>query len=127
MVDEFICDTPEVRTFIGKVKEVHYHKGRFRNAMRDESSEFNENNCIGIEAGGDRPVRMLVKQIAGAIARRIVCECQVGDTLATGQKLGMIKFGSRTELYIPKDAAFELELQLGQKVAAGRTIVGRLR
>jgi len=69
----------------------------------------------------------LAKQIAGAIARRIVCECHVGDALATGQKFGMITFGSRTELFIPKDVAFEFEAEVGQKVAAGKTTLGRFQ
>ena len=112
--------------YAGTVRYLDYHEGQFRNAMFNECSEHNENNCVGIE-NEPKGVKLLVKQIAGAIARRIVCDCHVGDALATGQKFGMIKFGSRTELYIPKDVAFELEVEVGQKVAAGKTILGRLK
>lgn len=112
--------------YAGTVRYLDYHEGQFRNAMFNECSEHNENNCVGIE-NESKGVKLLVKQIAGAIARRIVCECHVGDSLATGQKFGMIKFGSRTELYIPKDAPFEIEVEIGQKVAAGKTILGRFK
>ena len=113
--------------FPGRVAYCQYHAGAFGNAMSSDSSHRNENNCVGLETEGERPVKLLVKQIAGAIARRIVCQCEVGDKLARGQKFGMIKFGSRTELFVPKDAAFELAVAVGQKVAAGETILGRLR
>ena len=112
----------------GEVKYVEYREGKFHNAMLSKSSEFNERNSVGFEhTASDRSVRVLVKQIAGAIARRIVCECKPGDALARGEKFGMIKFGSRTELYIPKDVEFELTAEMGQKVAAGETILGRFR
>lgn len=111
----------------GKVEYVNYHKGRFHNALYSKSSEANENNCVGIQADGEGAVRILVKQIAGAIARRIVCACQVGDALARGERFGMIKFGSRTELYVPKDVEFEVLVAVGQKVAAGKTVLGRFQ
>lgn len=111
----------------GRVEYLRHHDGRFRNALSSESSRVNENNCVGIETTGKRRTRVMVKQIAGAIARRIVCECQVGDALEAGEKFGMIKFGSRTELYVPQDAAFQIEVEVGQKVSAGRTIMGRFQ
>ena len=113
--------------YAGKVEYLRYHKGEFHNALFSGSSQFNENNCVGIETNGRWRTKMLVKQIAGAIARRVVCECQVGDALAAGEKFGMIKFGSRTELYVPKDVAFELQVVIGQKVAAGKTVLGRFK
>ncbi len=113
--------------FKGRVAYMQYHPGEFMNAMSGDSSHRNENNAIGIETEGARPVKLLVKQIAGLIARRIVCACRVGDTLATGEKIGMIKFGSRTDLFVPKDAEFELAVQVGQTVAAGETLLGRLK
>jgi len=111
----------------GKVKYLKYRSGRFLNAMRSDSSQENESNSLGLETEGERPVRMLVKQIAGAIARRIVCDCRVDDTLGRGEKFGMIKFGSRTDLFLPKAVPFEVQVQVGQKVAAGKTILGCFR
>ncbi len=68
---------------------------------------------------------MAVKQISGVIARRIVCACREAQELARGEKFGMIKFGSRTELYLPPGAA-ELTVSVGDKVHAGRTVIGRV-
>ena len=71
--------------------------------------------------------RILIKQITGAIARRIVCACREGDLLGRGEKFGMIKFGSRTELFIPRDLPFEPAVSVGRKVRAGSSIVGRFQ
>jgi phosphatidylserine decarboxylase len=65
-----------------------------------------------------------VRQISGVLARRIVCPCDVGDKLSQGEKFGMIKFGSRTELYLPREA--EVRVSLKEKVRAGSTVVARL-
>jgi phosphatidylserine decarboxylase len=70
---------------------------------------------------------VLVKQIAGLIARRIVCEARPNEKLARGQKFGMIKFGSRTELYIPKDQVAEISVKLKDKVKGGKTVIARTR
>ena len=113
--------------FAGQVAYLSYHRGEFGNAMSADSSHRNENNCIGLETEGERPMKLLVKQIAGLIARRIVCRCEIGDRLGRGQQFGMIKFGSRTELFIPKDLAFELSVEVGQTVAAGKTIMGTIQ
>jgi len=69
----------------------------------------------------------VVKQIAGLIARRIVCEAKPQDKLARGEKFGMIKFGSRTELYIPKDQLQEIRVKLKDKVKGGETIIARTK
>ena len=67
-----------------------------------------------------------MKQIAGQIARRIVCDLREGDAVERGQQFGMIKFGSRTELFIPKSANFTIKVKLGAAVRAGKTIMGTL-
>lgn len=110
----------------GRVAYLNYTPGEFLNAMNPQSSTRNESNYIGFadtEAGG---MNIGVKQIAGLIARRIVCARKAGDRVARGERLGMIKFGSRTELYVPAGRGFLAEVSVGQAVAGGRTILGRL-
>ncbi len=104
----------------GLVRGIRYKPGKFLDARDPRSGGENESNSIHI--GG-----VLVKQIAGLIARRIVCEAKPNDTLARGQKFGMIKFGSRTELYIPKDQVAEISVKLKDKVKGGKTVVARTR
>lgn len=108
----------------GDVEMTAYRPGKFLNALKADSSKYNESNAIGISGNG---CRMLVKQIAGAIARRIECDCHEGDSLARGEKFGMIKFGSRTELYVPVDAGFALQVKVGDKVRAGSSVLGAIR
>jgi phosphatidylserine decarboxylase len=110
--------------YSGKVEFVKYTPGKFLNAGNLESSKVNEANAVGIAT---KKCKMLLRQIAGIIARRIVCELKEGDRVETGQKIGMIKFGSRTELYVPVDSGFELRVKLGQKVKAGETVIGVFR
>lgn len=104
----------------GKVRAVKYKPGKFLDARDPRCGPENESNAIQI---GD----VLVKQIAGLIARRIVCEAKPEDTLVRGEKFGMIKFGSRTELYIPKDQIAELRVKLKDKVKGGKTVIARTR
>jgi len=110
----------------GVVRSLGYHRGRFRNAMLPAAAEQNENNAIGIECADARATRIVVRQIAGAIARRIVCDCAEGQPLSAGQRIGMIKFGSRTELYVPAGAPFAVQVDVGQRVKGGSTILGKL-
>ena len=110
----------------GTVAYVGYHKGKFINALRPESSTDNEANSVGLTLPDPAGTKVLVKQISGAIARRIVCECKEGDSLARGEKFGMIKFGSRTELFVPRDLPVEIAVSIGQKVKAGTTVIGKL-
>lgn len=107
----------------GKVASVTYRKGKFINAMHhSECSVKNEANTIVLVNEQNQPVAG-VRQLVGLIARRIVCTVREGDKVARGQRYGMIKFGSRTELYIPKRLAPEIKVQLGQKVCGGRDIL----
>ncbi len=102
----------------GVVQAARYVPGRFLDARNPECRSANESNTILL---GD----VAVRQIAGAIARRIVCEARPNDRLARGQKYGMIKFGSRTEIYIPRDKVRDLAVRLKDKVKGGETVIAR--
>lgn len=104
----------------GVVQGLKYKPGKFLDVRHPDCSTLNESNTIHL--GG-----VVVKQIAGLIARRIVCEAKPQDRLARGEKFGMIKFGSRTELYIPKDRVEEISVKLKDKVKGGETILARTR
>jgi phosphatidylserine decarboxylase len=106
--------------FDGTVRDVQLRPGRFKNAMKPETSDVNESNTVWLDTPRGP---MTVRQIAGAVARRIVCVAGVGDGLAKGEKFGMIKFGSRTELYLPREA--EIRVKVKDNVWAGTTIVAR--
>jgi phosphatidylserine decarboxylase len=104
----------------GRVALVEHVPGQFRQAFRPEAAEVNEHNLIGLET---RYGRILVNQIAGIMARRIVCWVTPGQELEAGQRLGVIKFGSRVEIYLPPDAA--AAVAMGDQVYAGTTILAR--
>lgn len=110
----------------GKVEFIKHIAGRFLDARSPKSSSQNEHNMIGILTN-DGQTRILIKQIAGKVARRIVCDCTVGDNVERGQRFGMIKFGSRLEVFIPEDADFKLAVKEGEKVHAGTTVLGVLK
>lgn len=110
----------------GIVRRISYHPGKFHDARSPESSRENEANCVYLEAFLPGKPFVLVKQIAGIIAWRIVCSIEEGQTLAAGQKFGMIKFGSRTEIYLPVSAGFSPSVQIGDIVRAGETVLGEI-
>jgi len=103
----------------GKVEYVNYKKGKFMAAWNDKASEFNEQSVIGIKSGDNM---ITVKQIAGLIAKRIVCYADVGDEVEQGQKLGLIKFGSRVDLILPINC--DVKVKVGDRVKAGQTVLG---
>lgn len=107
-----------------RVTEVRYFPGAFLDARHPECGQRNEQLWIDLEEAG-RPMR--VKQISGAIARRIVCWLKAGDSPARGERIGMIKFGSRTEILLPADAPREVLVKPGDKVQGGSTVLLRLR
>jgi phosphatidylserine decarboxylase len=111
----------------GRVVEVIYKRGRFINAMKhNQASEQNESNTIVLaDPAGDRRIA-IVKQIVGLIARRIIFTADKGELLKRGQRIGMIKFGSRTELYIPKWLNPEIKVQIGQTVRGAADIIALL-
>ena len=101
----------------GTVAAVTYKKGKFINAMSHaNASSDNESNTIVLNEPGTQEAVCAVKQIVGLIARRIICDVKVGQTLVRGQRIGMIKFGSRTELYLPKRLEPQVLVQVGAKV-----------
>jgi phosphatidylserine decarboxylase len=110
-----------------KVLDVKYKEGKFINALdHSRASDENESNTVLLgEPKSDRPVAV-VKQIVGLIARRIIFDAKVGDLLGRGQRIGMIKFGSRTELTIPKTLEPQIIVKVGQTVRGGADIVARL-
>ena len=110
----------------GRVTQVDYKPGEFLNALRPEADARNESNTLVIEPRAPLPGRISVRQIAGVLARRIVCTARVGDELAGGQRFGMIKLGSRTEVCLPEDSHWQVCVAVGDKVRAGRTILARL-
>ncbi len=106
----------------GKILSAVHHPGRFLNAMDDKSSEENERKIL--EISGPDGERVVLKLVAGLVARRIVSPLETGDTLAAGEKIGLIRFGSRAEVLLP--ATSRLKVSLGDRVRGGTTIVAIL-
>ncbi len=106
----------------GKVDYVKYNPGKFLAAFRDKASRLNEQTEIGMTASTGH--RIVFRQIAGLIARRIVCRLNRGDQVAAGDRFGIIRFGSRAELIFP--AGSELKVNIGQHVAGGKSLIGIL-
>lgn len=107
----------------GLVIGVKYTRGKFLNALRPESARENERMEIRVQETAAPYRRCVVRQITGAIARRIVCTLKPGDAVARGAPFGMIKLGSRTELVLPREAALTVVAKLGDAVRAGSTIL----
>jgi len=108
--------------FPGTVRKVIYSPGTFYSANTEKSSLGNESCAVVLETGGGKKIAFV--QIAGLIARRIVCWAVRGDILKKGDRFGLIRFGSRVDLYLPLQT--QLEISKGQKVRAGETILGYL-
>jgi len=104
----------------GRVASVRYHKGAFHVASVDKASLMNEQNGVAIVTPGGRTVTYV--QIAGMVARRIVCDLKEGDAVRQGQRVGMIRFGSRVDLYLPAEA--RLSVAPGDRVRAGESVIG---
>ncbi|HDR46095.1 MAG TPA: phosphatidylserine decarboxylase family protein [Geoalkalibacter subterraneus] len=104
----------------GKVLDSYYSKGKYLNASLDKASIENEQSGLLIEAEGGQ--KLLCVQIAGLVARRIVSYPEVGDSLERGDRYGLIRFGSRVDLYLPKNT--DVKLRVGDKTVGGETIVG---
>lgn len=108
----------------GIVRGRHYRPGKFLNASLDKASEDNERLALAVQLTGDHPYRdrlVGVVQIAGLIARRIVCTAQVGDRFRAGERFGIIRFGSRTDLYLPQ--GIKPQVVVGQRVLGGETVM----
>jgi phosphatidylserine decarboxylase len=102
-----------------RIENVSYKKGEFRNAFSAEAGKINESNDILMIRLAAPKDRLLVRQISGAIARRIVCQALEGAEYGQGEQFGMIKFGSRTELYLAAGSGYEAVVKAGDKVRAG--------
>jgi len=105
----------------GVVKHIHYNKGKFFNASAEKSSLENEQMSVGIETGSHR---VLVRQIAGLIARRIVTYSKLGETVRQGDRMGIIRFGSRVDVFLPPGST--VRAKLGDVTTAGVTILAEL-
>ena len=104
---------------------MRYSPGAFLNALNPESAIRNENLWIGLQEDQPPYRRLVVRQIAGLIARRIVCNLRSGERVVRGQKFGMIKLGSRTELIFPDEPGLEIRVGIGDKVSGGSTVLAR--
>lgn len=104
-----------------RVETIAYRKGSYLNAMNPLSAKVNESNTLTLVRTEEPKERLVVRQVSGAIARRIVCEAKEGGSLSQGQAFGMIKFGSRTELYVPASMPIECLVCIGDAVKAGVT------
>jgi phosphatidylserine decarboxylase len=106
----------------GTITDVRYQPGKFLVASREEASAENEMNTITVEGGG---TTVVLKQIAGLIARRVICWKQPGDQVATGERIGYIKFGSRTDVLLGPE--WDVVAVEGSRVSAGSSIIARRR
>ena len=106
----------------GRVRGVKYHPGRFLPAYRANAGELNEFTEVTIDHGGQT---IIVRQIVGVLARRIVCRVKEGDVVKAGQRFGVMKFGSRMDIFLPRSAT--LQTKVGDKVVGGVTVLGMLR
>jgi phosphatidylserine decarboxylase len=102
----------------GVIRDVRYQKGLFRNAMARDCADSNEQNIVTVENGSQVVV---FKQIAGLLARRIVFTKKLGDTVARGERVGLIKFGSRTDVFLDTDTT--VQVKVGQRVSGGSSIL----
>ncbi len=108
-----------------RLEKTRYKKGRYKNALDPESSRVNERNDLHLVRIHSPEDRLIVRQISGAIARRIVCKARPGQDFSAGERVGMIKFGSRTELYVPLRDQLDCLVKIGDKVKAGLTPLAR--
>lgn len=106
----------------GRVVKLAYVPGAFVNASLDKASEKNERQLVAMESRDGRPLAFV--QIAGLVARRIICKISEGQTLLAGERMGMIRFGSRVDVYLPPDVA--PQVALGQRCVAGETVIADL-
>jgi phosphatidylserine decarboxylase len=105
----------------GRIQRVDYHPGTFLPAYRHDSSK-NEHSEIWIDHGG---IDVVTRQVVGLLARRVVCRVRPGETVGPGARIGLMKFGSRMDVFTPDDS--EITVKTGERVRAGVTVIGRLR
>jgi phosphatidylserine decarboxylase len=107
----------------GTIRQVTYYPGKFFSANLDKASADNEHNALLLESPSGKCIGFV--QIAGLVARRIICAVQGGDTIKRGQRFGMICFGSRLDIYLPLDT--EIRVTVGDRVQAGSSVLGKLQ
>ena len=105
----------------GRVTQIRYHPGRFLPAYRREAGDLNEYTEVTVDVGGRA---VIVRQIVGVLARRIVCRVREGDVVAAGDRFGVMKFGSRMDVFLPPDAT--LRVEVGDRVIGGISVIGAL-
>ena len=116
----FNCHVNRIPTN-GKIEEIYYKPGKFLNASLDKASEENERNFYKIKSNKNNE-EIIIVQIAGLIARRIVCEAEQGQELKQGDRIGMIRFGSRVDLYFEN---YKILVRENQKTIAGETLIAK--
>ncbi len=105
----------------GELREIRYYKGKYMNAMNPACAEQNERNIVTLQGEG---IEITFKQIAGLLARRIVFPMKVGDQVKRGQRVGLIKFGSRTDIVMPAEAEFQVKV--GDRVKGGASVIAMM-
>ncbi len=106
----------------GKLERLEYKRGKFKAAFDDEASRINEQNVITIRGDG---MRIVIRQIAGLIARRVICWKKPGNSLKRGEILGLIRFGSRVDVVLPQTVA--LSIRVGDRVRGGSSVIGECK
>lgn len=106
----------------GRILKVEHVSGKFEHAGKPKSTDHNEHNLVVLESESGKRISFV--QIAGFVARRIVCDAEEGDFYATGERYGLIKFGSRVDLYLPQDC--QIEVSVGQRMIGGETIITKI-
>jgi phosphatidylserine decarboxylase len=109
--------------FSGSIRKVHYNPGKYFAAFAEKASLENEQTAVLLDT--DKGFPILFVQIAGLIARRIICRLQPGDQVERGERYGLIRFGSRADIYFPDQV--KIEVKVGQVVEGGRTVLGRIQ
>ncbi len=107
----------------GTIKKLHYHPGKFFNASLDKASEHNERQSVLLETANGQEIAFV--QIAGLVARRIVCDLQENQSVAAGERYGIIRFGSRADVYLPEGV--NPLVVVGQRAVGGETILANLK
>ena len=111
----------------GRVRKIEYKPGKFLDARHPDCGSLNESNTIEMDPGEGLPGPIIVRQVAGLIARRIICNIKEQDSVTRGQRLGLIKFGSRTDLIVPDTGGLEAAVQVNDYVKGGETVLFRVK
>jgi phosphatidylserine decarboxylase len=110
----------------GRIAKIEYKQGQFLNASVEDASRLNEQNVVTVDGEfNGRQTRVVFSQIAGLIARRIICSKQAGDVVKPGERIGLIKFGSRVDVFFGPE--WEIMVRAGDRVSAGSSVVARFR